>query len=86
MKTETVLPSLKAPVDGVIKQHSRVSTPVGSHFLKCGVNLTLDNVNILATSRTQKHLTIVEALFIIDTKPVLNTKDEHKSHTLIIKF
>ena len=69
-----------------IKEHSRVSAPVGSHFLQCGVKLTLDDVKILATSQTLKHLMILEAIFINDTKPVLNTKDEYKSHTLVIKF
>ena len=69
-----------------IKEHSRVSSPVGSHFLQCGVKLTLDDVKILATSQTLKHLMILEAIFINDTKPVLNTKDEYKSHTLVIKF
>ena len=69
-----------------IKEHSRVSSPVGSNFLQCGVKLTLDDVKILATSQTQKHLMILEAIFINDTKPVLNTKDEYKRHTLVIKF
>ena len=69
-----------------IKEHSRVSALVGSHFLQCGVKLTLDDVKILATSQTIKHLMILEAIFINDTKPVLNTKDEYKSHTLVIKF
>ena len=59
---------------------------VGSHFLQCGIKLTLDDVKILATSQTLKHLIILEAIFINDTKPVLNTKDEYKSHTLGIKF
>ena len=50
-----------------IKEHSRVSAPVASHFLQCGVKLTLDDVKILATL---KHLMILEAIFINDTKPV----------------
>ena len=27
-----------------IKEHSRVSAPVGSHFLQCGVKFSLDDV------------------------------------------
>ena len=36
-----------------IKEHSRISTPVGSHFLQCGVKLTLNDVKILATSQNK---------------------------------
>ena len=71
-----------------LKEHSRVSAPVGSHFLQCGVKLSLNKnvVKILTTSTSQKQLLILEALFINDTKPSLNTKDEYKSHTPVIKF
>lgn len=71
-----------------IKEHSRTSTPVGSHFQSCNNNnISIDNdVKILATSNSQRQLLIKEALFINDLKPSLNTKDEYRSHTLVIKL
>ena len=72
-----------------IKEHSRTSTPIGSHFqLRCNNNdISIDNdVKILATSNSQRQLLIKEALFINDLKPSLNTKDEYRSHSLVIKF
>ena len=70
-----------------IKEHSRKSTPVGSHFALCNCVLSIDNdVKILATSNSQRQLLIKEALLINELKPTLNTKDEYRSHTLVIKF
>ena len=71
-----------------IKEHSRRSTPVGSHFHLCNNNtISIDNdVKILTTSNSQRQLLIKEALFINGLKPSLNTKDEYRSHTLVIKF
>ena len=69
----TILKKLVKKRPTRIKEHSRVSSPVGSHFLQCGVKLTLDDVKILATSQTLKHLMILEAIFINDT-----TGFEHK--------
>ena len=72
-----------------IKEHSRTSTPVGSHFQLCNNhnNISIDNdVKILASSNYQRQLLIKEALFINDLKPSLNTKDEYRTHTLVIKL
>ena len=68
------------------KEHLRVSSPVGSHMKLCDVDVTLDSVKYLASSSKQKQLLILEALFIKDIKPTLNTKDEYRSHTLVIKI
>lgn len=69
-----------------IKEHSRASSPVGLHFRACDSIVTMDDVKILATAKFQKQLMILEALFINELKPLINTKDEYKSHTLRIKF
>ena len=51
------------------------------------ISLKEDNVTILgSTSRGDKHLMTLEALFIQEIKPHLNTKDEFKSRTLTLKF
>ena len=53
------------------------------HMEQCGE----DNVTILGSStRGDKHLMILEALFIQEIKPQLNTQDEFKSRTLTLKF
>ena len=69
-----------------VKEHSRLSSPVGLHFKTCNSTVSMDDVKILSTAKTQKQLLILEALFINELKPSLNTKDEYKSHTLVIKF
>ena len=71
-----------------IKEHARTSTPVGSHFQSCNNNtISIDNdVEILDISNSQRQLLVKEALFINSIKPSLNTKDEYRSHTLVIKF
>ena len=57
------------------------------HMEQCGVSLKEDNVTILAsTSRGDKYLMTLEALFIQEIKPKLNTKDEFKSRILTLKF
>ena len=43
-------------------------------------------VSILAASNSLTKLMTLEALFIKEVKPVLNTKDEYKSRTLTLKF
>jgi len=70
-----------------IKEHSRVSSPVGIHFKKCQSSISInDDVKIIAKSKSQRQLLIEEALYIKQLKPSINTKEEYKSHTLVIKF
>ena len=68
------------------KEHMIKSMPAGSHLNKCNAKVLIENVFILASSSNQKQLSILEALFIKDIKPTLNTKDEYKRHTLTIKI
>ena len=57
------------------------------HMEQCGVSLKEDNVTILAsTSRGDTYLMALEALFIQEIKPNLNTKEEFKSRILTLKF
>jgi hypothetical protein len=69
------------------KEHLRESTPVGKHFKKCKQTLTLDNIEILGSSaRGEDYLMTLEALFINELRPTLNTKNEYRSRVLTIKF
>ena len=55
------------------------------HFEDCGVIPSFDVVDILGRARGDKLLTL-EALFISEIKPTLNTKDEFRSRELKLKF
>ena len=69
------------------KEHRRKATPVGSHFTSCNHNLEMDDVCILAGCvRSVVRLMTLEALWINSIKPSLNTKDEYRSQTLVIKI
>ena len=68
------------------KEHRR-NGPVMEHWDTCGQELSIDDVTILSTSaRSNYHLMTLEALYINELKPKLNTKDEYRSKPLVIKF
>ena len=55
---------------------SRTGGPIKNHFTEC-VNqpVTLDDIEILAfTSKSEKHFLTLEALYIREEKPYLNTQ------------
>jgi len=115
-KLKTVLPSLKPPVEKVLrsgvvykiecavcsaayvgqtgrhlqtrfKEHMMPSAPVGRHLQQCGARLSIEDTTILAsTSRQDWYRLTLEALFIEELRPELNTKEEYRSRTLTIKF
>ena len=61
--------------------------PVKKHFLECGVNFDNDCVSILASvGKSEKHLMTLEALFIREFRPTLNTKDEYRRRELKIRI
>ena len=69
------------------KEHLRSSSPVSKHMTSCNYKVTIDDVTILsAAAKAMNHLLFLEALFIYELKPSINTKDEYKSHTLVIKI
>ena len=68
------------------REHKSRKGPVKTHFAQCQVSVEMNNVEILSsTQKGERHLLTLEALFIRDIKPVLNTKDEYRSRTLRIK-
>ena len=70
-----------------IKEHGRPKAPVSLHMESCQHKLTMDDVAIFAPkSKSADHLMTLEALFIEQLHPELNTKDEYKSRSLFIKF
>ena len=58
-----------------------------THFENCTITPPVDMISILGRmDRGDGRLLTLEALFIKEIAPVLNTKDEYRSRTLTLKF
>ena len=60
--------------------------PVKSHLENCGVTPNEHIISILGKNSNLSKLLTLEALFIKEINPSLNTKDEYRSRTLTLKF
>ena len=60
--------------------------PMKSHFESCNVISDDNMVCVLGKANSLAKLLTLEALFIKEIKPVLNTKDEFRSRELTLKF
>ena len=70
-----------------LKEHGQPKKPVAKHMNGCNHTLGIEDASILAQStRSEYHLLILEALFIAQLKPTINTRDEYKSHKLFINL
>ena len=68
-------------------EHLSPSKAVKKHMIECGSEITVDNVEILkTTSKGEDYLLTLEALFITELKPKINTKDEYRSRELTLKI
>ena len=69
------------------REHVGNKGPIKTHFSECGITPTENNISILGKPRGGDYrLLTLEALFIKEFSPVLNTKDEFRSRTLTLKF
>ena len=69
------------------KEHIGNKGPMKIHFENCSITPTGDMISILGRmDRGDGRLLTLEALFIKEIAPVLNTKDEYRSRTLTLKF
>ena len=71
------------------KEHKNRVSPVANHFAECGVSVERENIEILAsTIKSVSHLKTLEALYIRELKPFLNTqlKEDYGSRKLRISF
>ena len=67
-------------------EHVRDSGPMKRHLSQCNIKATSDNVIMLhQTARGVIHLQTLEALYIREFNPSINTKDEYKRRELTIK-
>ena len=71
-----------------IGEHRNARTPVGSHFKNCiSDSIDWEDVKILhATPRSVDYLLALEALYIEEVHPELNTKEEYRSRNLTLRF
>ena len=69
-----------------LKEHGMKNAPVNLHFHSCKQTLTEDDAVILDSHQDPTTLLSLEAVYIKRKKPILNTKDEFKSHTLQYAF
>ena len=69
------------------REHIGNKGPMKTHFETCQItNIDDDMINILDRSNSLPRLLTLEALYINQFKPKLNTKDEYRSRTLTLKF
>ena len=70
-----------------LKEHQMPSAPVSQHMRKCKTAVSVEATTILAsTSRSEAYRLTLEALYIEERRPQINTKEEFRSRTLTIKF
>ena len=81
-QTDTTVP------DMANTRQVRRKEPVRKHFEACAKRLVeLSDVEILhRTSRSVAFLETLEALYIREIKPTINTRDEYRSRELTILF
>ena len=69
------------------KENVQPSKPMGKHLRNCHASIELKDTQILAScTRSWDYLLALEALFINEHKPTINTKDEYKRRILTIKL
>ena len=68
------------------KEHTGNKGPVKTHFENCGITPDCTVVKIIGRANSLPRLLTLEALFIKEITPVLNTKDEYRSRSLTLKF
>ena len=69
------------------KEHISNKGPVKTHFENCAITPRDENISVLGSmNRGDGRLLTLEALFIKELSPTLNTKDEYRSRTLTLKF
>ena len=71
-----------------LKEHQqRKKQPVATHLRQCRTKVDNENVEFLcSSSRGEAYLMTLEALWIREKRPKINTKDEWKSRTLTLKW
>ena len=71
-----------------IKEHFLPSGVMSKHLKTCGASMNPSTCAeiLMSTNRNVIYLSILEALFIRENKPDLNTKDEYRDRSLRIRI
>ena len=69
------------------REHLNNAGPVKHHSTKCHIRMTEEAITILqSTNKGETHLLTLEALWIKELQPDINTRDEYRSRALTIKL
>ena len=68
------------------KEHTGNVGPMKYHFEQCNVTPEDNMISILGKATSLPRLLTLEALYIKELNPSINTKDEYRSRTLTLKF
>ena len=68
------------------EHRTKKTQPVLKHFKECGLGKPTDIEILASASRGELQLATLEALYIREVKPALNTKDEFREHELTVKI
>ena len=68
------------------KEHAAKATPVHTHFGEYDSAVSIEDSEILDGARNEKLLLTLEARYIRQQKPLLNTKEEFRSRSLSYVF
>ena len=71
----------------LLQRASKNQGSVKTHLHQCNTTITEEHIDVLSsTSRWESHLLTLEALYIQELYPKINTKDEYRSRTLTIRI
>ena len=68
------------------KEHTGNVGPMKYHLEQCNITPDENMIHILGKATSLPRLLTLEALFIKEINPSINTKDEFRSRTLTLKF
>ncbi len=69
-----------------LKEHGMKNAPVNLHFRACNQTLTSADAAVVDSISDTATLLALEAIYIKRRKPVINTKEEFRSHNLQYAF
>ena len=69
-----------------ITEHQKKDSQVGQHMVECSGAMNDIEWKILDACRTVEKLMIIEAIYISNLKPALNTRDEYRGRQLALNY
>ena len=69
-----------------LTEHIRRSAPLGGNFAECGVDVKTVTAKVIDTCLDSNKLLTLEALYIAEEKPALNSREEYRQRQLTLRF